>query len=54
MIRVTSWRMDILRPRHFEKIARAVLKLLGNDMLRNPSMLLPVSEQAARNDRRMH
>jgi hypothetical protein len=41
-------------PAAFEKIARAVLNLLGNDMLRNPSMLLPVTEQAARNDRRMH
>jgi hypothetical protein len=41
-------------PAAFEKIAGTVLKLLGNDVLRNPSMPLPVSEQAARNDRRMH
>jgi len=40
-------------PAAFEKIARAVLKLLGNDMLRSPGMLSPVLEQAARNDGRM-
>jgi len=41
-------------PVAFEKIARAVLVLLGNNTLHNLNMPLPTRDLSARNDKRLH